>query len=99
MDVLISLVDKWSTDRGLNEADPRQQLLKLQEELGELTQGELKEKPEQITDSIGDLMVVLIIYCQQKGINLRQCLENAYGVIKDRKGKLVDGVFIKESDL
>jgi len=27
------------------------------------------------------------------------CLEKAYDVIKDRKGKLINGVFVKEADL
>jgi NTP pyrophosphatase (non-canonical NTP hydrolase) len=30
---------------------------------------------------------------------LQSCLEGAYEEIKDRKGKLIDGVFVKESDL
>jgi hypothetical protein len=30
---------------------------------------------------------------------LECCLEDAYNVIKDRKGKLINGVFVKESDL
>lgn len=30
---------------------------------------------------------------------LQTCLEGAYDEIKDRKGKLIDGVFVKEADL
>lgn len=99
IDETVFWVEEWSKARGLDKTDPRQQLLKLQEELGELAQGELKAKPDQIADSIGDMMVVLTIYCQQKGIELTNCFGDAYDVIKDRKGKLVDGVFIKEEDL
>lgn len=32
-------------------------------------------------------------------LNLKDCLETAYDEIKDRKGKMVDGVFVKEEDL
>ena len=95
---LIDLINIWSFDRGLHNADSSKQLLKLQEEVGELTQAHLKGYPDKQCDSIGDIMVVLTIYCQQEGINLRKCLRDAYNVIKDRKGRMVDGVFIKEGD-
>lgn len=29
----------------------------------------------------------------------KKCLDGAYEVIKDRKGKMIDGVFVKEEDL
>ena len=33
------------------------------------------------------------------GTNADSCLQIAYDAIKDRKGKMVDGVFVKEEDL
>ena len=33
------------------------------------------------------------------GTNAESCLQIAYDAIKDRKGKMIDGVFIKEEDL
>lgn len=95
---LVGGIKLWASDRGLDTADSSKQLLKLQEEVGELTQAHLKGYPDKQRDSIGDIMVVLTIYCQQEGINLRSCLQDAYDVIKHRKGKMVDGVFIKEGD-
>ena len=32
------------------------------------------------------------------GTTAENCLEEAYEVIKDRKGKMIDGVFVKEED-
>ena len=32
-------------------------------------------------------------------LQLKVVLEEAYEVIKDRKGKMIDGVFVKEEDL
>lgn len=32
-------------------------------------------------------------------LTLTKCLELAWNEIKDRQGKMVDGVFVKESDL
>lgn len=155
---LIENVQQWSKKRGLDKADSCKQLLKLYEEFGELVQGHLKGNIEQVKDSIGDMLVVEIIYCQQRGIEfdslfteqqyspsgvttllynivfsigdlsrntgprssrrnfleinqqlqiisirynttLEACLELAWNEIKDRKGKMIDGVFVKEEDL
>lgn len=96
---LITNVKIWSKDRNLDQADSNRQLLKLEEELGELTQGHLKRRPEQVTDSLGDMLVVMTIYCQQNGLNLHDCFSDAYNEITNRKGKTVDGVFIKAADL
>ena len=51
---------------------------------------------ERKKDDIGDIMVVLINIAERNGLTLEQCLEHAYNDIKDRKGKMVDGVFVKE---
>lgn len=90
-------ITKWFIDRGLDEADPRAQMLKMFEELGELSADLAKQRCPK--DSLGDVGVVLIGLCTQLGTTLEEVLNIAYEEIKDRKGKLVDGVFIKESDL
>ena len=33
------------------------------------------------------------------GVDIKECLEIAYDEIKDRKGKMINGAFIKEGDL
>lgn len=33
------------------------------------------------------------------GLNFKGCVQHAYNQIKDRKGKMIDGVFVKEEDL
>ena len=153
---LITNVQQWSIDRGLDKADSEKQLLKLYEEFGELASGIAKGNKEVVKDSIGD---VLIILAQQKGVksisdfcvifdhlsindlmpraaeliglislrirktndeieeyivrlisclrtiaksenlNFEDCLSQAWNEIKDRKGKLIDGVWVKEEDL
>ena len=50
-------------------------------------------------DGIGDVVVTLIILAMQNDMDLYECLNQAYNEIKDRKGKNVNGVFVKESDL
>ena len=48
---------------------------------------------------MGDIFVTLIILCAQLDIYPVDCLTMAYEKIKDRKGKTINGVFIKEGDL
>lgn len=48
---------------------------------------------------MGDIFVTLIILCNQLGIDPVECLEMAYKKISKRKGKTIDGIFVKEEDL
>jgi hypothetical protein len=34
-----------------------------------------------------------------QGVNIVGCVQSAYNEIKDRKGKIISGKFIKEADL
>ena len=70
--------------------------MKLLQEVGELSDSLCKGKD--FRDDIGDIMVVLINILVRNGLTIDECLEIAYNDIKDRKGKMVDGVFIKEGD-
>jgi NTP pyrophosphatase (non-canonical NTP hydrolase) len=95
MEELISKVKQWHQDRNLIDgSDDKSQALKLLQELGELSDSICKEKP--ILDDIGDMLVVMINLCERNGVTLEECLNVAYNDIKDRKGKMLDGVFIKE---
>ena len=42
---------------------------------------------------------MLTILCQQTGFDIEKCFDAAYQTIKGRKGKTVNGVFVKEADL
>lgn len=92
-------VRQWATVRNLDTANPKSQLLKGFEELSELSVGVNKQQEEKIIDSMGDIQVVLIILAQQLGIDYEKSLEYAYEQIKDRKGMMIDGTFIKYADL
>lgn len=99
MKAIVDKIVQWAIDRGLDKAEPAKQMLKLMEETGELAAGLAKSNSEKIKDSVGDITVVLIVLCTQLGINFEDCVDLAYGEIRNRKGKLVNGVFIKEADL
>ena len=96
---ITELIKKWAKDRGLDKADPKAQIGKLLEELGELANGINKGRQEQIIDSIGDIYVVLTILSMQLGLDVETCIYTAYQEIKDRKGEMINGVFVKEEDL
>ena len=95
---LVDNVKQWAHDRNLIEgSDPMRQFHKLVQECGEWSDDYCKGKDHRT--EFGDILVVLVIMAEQSGISLEECLELAYDKIKDRKGKMVDGVFVKESDL
>ena len=92
-------IKKWAIDRGIQSGNPEAQMVKLLEEAGELASGINKNKLDLIIDSIGDVYVVLVILCMQLGLDINDCIKAAYEEIKDRRGELVNGLFVKEEDL
>lgn len=93
-------IRNWASDRNLIDGSDRfRQLTKLAEEMGELAAGIAKGKEPLVADSIGDMVVVLTILAAQSGVMIEECIEHAWDEIKDRKGRMVDGVFLKEADL
>jgi NTP pyrophosphatase (non-canonical NTP hydrolase) len=93
----IQLVEQWAEEKGiLSKATPLTQAIKTQEEVNELYRAILDDNRDEIKDAIGDIMVTLIIQCKMQGMDLQDCLESAYDVIKNRTGKMVGGVFVKD---
>jgi len=88
---------RWAEARRIiPNSTPGTQLLKAMSEMGELADATIKDNREDIVDSVGDVMVCLIIYCAVQDINLVDCMEVAYDSIKNRKGILREnGVFVK----
>ena len=96
MQELIGKVNKWFEDRNLIEGSTdKDQILKLMQELGELSDHACKG--EDIRDDLGDMLVVMLNIMKRNKYTLEECLQIAYNDIKDRRGKMVDGIFVKES--
>lgn len=95
----IRLIEQWAKDRGLDKSNSDKQLIKLSEEVGEIAEAHNKEWKDKQIDSIGDTFVVLTIYALQNGLRIDDCIKEAYDTTKDLNGKMVDGVFVKDSDL
>ena len=97
MEELTKLIIQWHHDRNLiNGSSNKDQVLKLIQELGELSDSVCKGND--VKDDLGDMMVVMINIMEREGVSMEECLLTAYNDIKDRKGKMIDGIFVKEGD-
>lgn len=103
-------VEEWAKDKDLlHEENAEKQFMKFIEEVFEFKSEmdvyfdgaeTLKSlNKEYMEDEMGDIFVTLIVLCNQLGIDCVECLEMAYEKISKRKGKTVNGLFIKEEDL
>ena len=92
---LVKLIEQWHEDRNLIAGSTdKDQVLKLVQALGELSDSVCKEKD--MRDDLGDMLVVMINIMKRNNITIEECLQKAYDDIKDRKGRMVDGIFVKE---
>ena len=91
------MIGQWHQDRNLIKgSSDKDQFLKLMQEAGELSDSLCKGKD--IRDDIGDMMVVLINIMVRNNLTMKDCLAVAYEDIKDRKGRMIDGIFVKDGD-
>lgn len=92
------LIRQWAENRNLIKgSDPKSQFVKLIEEAGELANAIGKKNDIEFADAIGDMFVVLTILAAQNGMKIEDCIDGAWQEIKDRKGKMVDGIFLKDA--
>ena len=92
---LFELVQDWANERGLY--DEKAQLNKVIEEVGEIAHEINRNRNgDELEDAIGDAMVTLIILAFLTSNNPVYCLRKAYDEISTRKGKLVNGCFVRE---
>ena len=90
-------IREWAEVRGLYEhGDTKTQLVKLQEEMGELAKATLEKDQYEIVDAIGDMVVVLTNLAYLNGVRIETCIASAYNEISKRKGKMIDGTFVKD---
>ena len=90
-------IREWAKERGIYEkGNVNSQFEKLLEEVEELKQGIIKVDLIETTDAIGDCVVVLTNLAHLIGIDIEFCINSAYKEIKNRKGKMKNGTFIKE---
>ena len=91
------LIRMWAKDRGLyDKGNSHTQYVKLIEEAGELAQSILKQDKPEIQDAIGDMVVVLTNLAELEGFTIEDCIDSAYKEIATRKGKMINGTFVKD---
>jgi NTP pyrophosphatase (non-canonical NTP hydrolase) len=96
---IFDAIRMWAEERGIyDKGDAKTQYVKLAEEFGELAKALLKDDQPEIIDAIGDMVVVLTNLAHQRGVNIEACIQSAYDVISKRKGKMVNGTFVKDED-
>lgn len=87
----------WANSKNLIKSENSfKQLAKCIEELGETSGALLRGNREELIDGLGDTLITLIILAAQQNLDIEDCLEEAYQVIKNRTGKTVNGSFIKD---
>ena len=90
-------IRQWARERGLyDKGDSKTQLIKLQEEMGELAKATLENDKPEIIDAIGDMVVVLTNLAHLNDVYIESCIAEAYKVISKRKGKMINGTFVKD---
>ena len=91
-------VNTWAAERGITSgSSAKDQAVKLLEEYHELREAIATNNIEEIKDAIGDMMVVQTIIAKFNKLTLGECYNHAYNQIKDRKGTMINGVFVKEA--
>lgn len=110
-EILREKVLDWAKDKNLlHDENAEKQFMKFMEEVFEfrdewilckyaINDQILTKQMAEMKLEMGDIFVTLIILCDQLNLDLVECLYEAYEKIKDRKGKTINGVFIKEEDL
>ena len=90
-------IREWAQTRGLyDEGNSHTQYVKLQEEAGELAKALLENDKPEVIDAIGDMVVVLTNLAHLQGVHIETCIAEAYKVISKRKGKMINGTFVKD---
>ena len=93
-----NLIREWAEVRGITaEGNSHTQYVKLMEESGELAQALLKKDRKEIYDAIGDIVVVLTNLATLEDMKIEDCIDYAYNEIAKRKGKMINGTFVKNT--
>ena len=92
-----NLIRAWAHERGIyDKGDVKTQFAKLVEEVGELAKAILEEDQNEFCDAIGDIVVVLTNLAHLGNDRIEECIMDAYKEIKNRKGSMQNGTFVKD---
>ena len=100
-DILFGKIKGWGRSKQLH--DCKSQLNKVIEEVGEIAHEITRnhydlnaiEQPDELGDALGDSFVTLLILSDILGVDPLDAMFTALEAIKNRKGKTVNGTFVK----
>lgn len=96
-------IKQWGIDRNLigptGQATPHGQLAKLREEVEEIAEEVDQRDRDKLRLEIGDAFVVLCQIAAMWDMTVEECAEAAWQKIKDRRGMMLQGMFVKEANL
>lgn len=93
-----NLIRDWAKQRGIvDKGNSHTQYVKLMEEAGELAEALLKKDRKETYDAIGDMIVVLTNLATLEDMKIEDCIDYAYNEIAGRKGKMINGTFVKNT--
>jgi len=94
---IFECIRDWAKSRGIYDGgDVKTQYIKLSEEFGETGKAILNNDMPEIIDGIGDMVVVLTNLAELAGTSIEECINAAYKEIALRKGKMINGTFVKD---
>jgi len=88
-------VRKWGKIRGIESSKPEVQLYRMLEEVSEIAKALAENDDYEFQDAIGDTIVTLIMLAGTKDYDAEDSLEQAFSVIKLRKGLNKNGSFVR----
>lgn len=100
-DILFGKIKGWGRSKQLH--DCKSQLNKVIEEVGEIAHEITRnhydlnaiDQPDELVDALGDSFVTLLILSDILGVDPLDAMSTALEAIKNRKGKTVNGTFVK----
>lgn len=95
-EVVVFNIAEWAEARNITAAGGATsytQIPKLIEEVYEFRDATTEEEAKL---EFGDILVVCVQIARLRGLNMVECMDLAYQKIKDRKGTMIDGRFVKE---
>ena len=91
-------IRQWANNKGIyKKGDIKTQYIKLQEECGELCKACIHNDKDEFIDAIGDCVVVLTSIAHFNSCKIEDCINTAYNIINKRKGKMINGSFVKNN--
>ncbi len=87
---------KWSGEGRVGSTDDaREEQIRLMGIMGKLSYGVLLHDRDKIKEAIGEMVINLIVLSKHTSVDIEEAIECEYNKIKEQRGVIISGVFIK----